>query len=53
MEVQTKKYELDLQITFKNANIYLVKDNPVAVIEASGAYITIDEFKKIFNHLLI
>lgn len=51
MEKVTKKHKLDLQTAFKNANIYLVKDTSTAVIEASGAYITMEEFKKVFSYM--
>ena len=46
---------MEVQDTFKlvqafdYADIYLVEDQPVLVIEATNVYIPIDEFKKIFT----
>lgn len=33
---------------FDYADVYLVKDQPILVIEATSTYIPIDEFKKVF-----
>lgn len=49
--IRMTKHELVLKMTFKNANIYRVKNTSVAVVEASGVYITIEEFKSIFGYM--
>lgn len=49
MQTHVKKHQLQLVNAFKNANLYLVKDTRTAVIEASGSYISIGEFKNIFG----
>ena len=34
---------------FHHADIYIVEHQPILVIEATNAYLPIDEFKKIFT----
>lgn len=34
---------------FDHADLYVVEDQPILVIEATNAYIPIDEFKKVFT----
>ena len=51
MENFTKTHQLDLEMTFRNANVYMVMEEKAAIVQASGAYITINEFKEIFNFL--
>ena len=34
---------------FDHADIYVLEDRPIMIIEATGTYIPIDEFKKIFT----
>lgn len=41
--------ELELQKEFKNATIYLNAKNQAVVIKSIGTYITIEEFKSIFE----
>ncbi len=43
--------KLQLQQSFKNAEVYTVDGQPTAVVKATGNYITIDEFKNIFNFI--
>ncbi|MDX1627126.1 MAG: hypothetical protein R3345_00420 [Fulvivirga sp.] len=50
METATDS-NLTLQESFNNAEVYVVESKPVAVVKAIGSYITIEEFKKIFNKI--
>lgn len=50
MEITTNS-NLKLQKSFKNADVYTVEDQATAVVNATGTYITIEEFKSIFNFL--
>lgn len=50
MEITTNS-NLKLQKSFKNADVYTVEDQATAVVNATGTYITIEEFKSIFNFI--
>jgi len=50
MEITTNS-NLKLQKSFKNADVYTVEDQATAVVNATGTYITIEEFKNIFNYI--
>lgn len=50
MEISTES-KLKLQKSFKNAEVYTVVGVPTAVVKATGNYITIEEFKNIFNYI--
>ncbi|ELR71373.1 hypothetical protein C900_02831 [Fulvivirga imtechensis AK7] len=51
MESTLQKPILNLDITFENANVYLVNSADAVLVEASGTYITNDEFKNIFHYV--
>lgn len=42
---------LNIEKTFKNAEVYTVKSSHTALVRATGTYITIDEFKKVFEYI--
>ena len=46
MEVRAN---LKLVQAFHYADIYVVEDQPILIIEATGTYIPIDEFKEVFH----
>ncbi len=51
-ETLTTQFELSTQKTFKNAVVATVNGQPhTAVVAATGSYITINEFKEIFNFI--
>lgn len=50
METQTKS-KLKLEKSFKKADVFTVEGTSTAVVQATGNYITIDEFKEIFHFI--
>ena len=42
---------LNIEKSFKNAEVFTVKNSNTALVRATGTYITIDEFKKIFEYI--
>lgn len=42
---------LKIEKTFKNAEVFSIDNSNTALVRATGAYITIDEFKKIFEYI--
>jgi len=51
METETTKNKLNLEKSFSNADVSTVEGTSTAVVKATKDYITIDEFKKIFNFI--
>ncbi len=47
----TTKFEIELQKSFKNADVLTVKNTKTAIVSATGTYITIEEFKSIFQFI--
>lgn len=47
----TIQSKLTLQKSFKNADVFIVENLPTAVVKATDSYITIEEFKEIFNFI--
>jgi hypothetical protein len=45
------KFNITLKKSFKNADLMVVEGQNVAIVQATGTYITIDEFKSIFNYI--
>ena len=50
MESEIAK-NLKLESKFKNAEVYTVPNSQTAIVNATGTYITIDEFKTIFQYI--
>ena len=50
METKTN-YKLDLKKSFKNADVSSVEGASTLVVAATGTYITIEEFKEVFNYI--
>lgn len=51
MQMIGQDHYLNLQISFRNANLYLLTKSDIAIVEASGPYITYDEFRNIFSYI--
>lgn len=51
MQIIGQDHYLDLQISFRNANLYLLTKTDIVIVEASGSYITFDELQNIFTYV--
>jgi len=50
METATA-FKLNEEKKFKNATVYTVESESTAVVQATGTYITIEEFKEVFTFI--
>lgn len=50
METQIES-KMNLEKSFNHADVFTVSGTQTAVVQATGDYITIDEFKSVFNYI--
>jgi len=50
METQIES-KMNLEKSFNHADVFTVSGTRTAVVQATGDYITIDEFKNVFNYI--